>query len=79
MVTQVAYFEEKGDKKARLLYDMKFYFEKELYRNLGPAQFSQHICIPSKNDEDRLRFGPILQEMKSEKNYSPAPLGLSPK
>jgi len=56
---------------------MEFYFEKELYRKFGPSIFSEYICVPSKNDDDRLRFSSIFKEMIEEENFTPVLLGLT--
>ena len=56
--------------------DMETYFSNPAMRHNMNQCYRVHSIIPA-DDEDRLRFAAIFQEMRESKDFSPSKLGLS--
>jgi hypothetical protein len=73
---RVAGYLKKQDVKGRILCDMDFYFKRQVYAKVRPDFLNTYSLIPS-DHPDRTRFSAILTTMLANKNFDPAPLGLS--
>jgi hypothetical protein len=59
-----------------MMCDMETYFSKPAMRHNMNQCYRVHSIVPQ-DDEDRLRFAAIFQEMQDSKDFSPSQLGLS--